>query len=180
MVRIAESDLPEELIHAGSRRYLRDVGLPAWWVCHSAQYETHPLDSMRPPAEDALPDESLPDGVAAADLIAFGVTEYGELYLHRHEGTVHIRSRLTRRGEEVLVPLAPDLDVFTRVLEAVDRYRNACWHPYPVEGGQEDVTELFLAELAELAPDLSDQDTATGKVWSWLYAGITELGVDGY
>lgn len=78
------------------------------------------------------------------------------------------------------MPLAPDLDVFTRALEAVDRYRNACWHPYPVEGGQEEVTELFLAELAELAPDLSDPDTATGRVWSWLYAGITELGVDGY
>lgn len=67
-----------------------------------------------------------------------------------------------------------------RALEAVARYRNACWHPYPVEGGQEDVTELFLAELAELAPDLADQDTATGRVWSWLYAGMTELGVDGY
>lgn len=93
---------------------------------------------------------------------------------------MHIRSRLTRGADEVLVPLAPDLDVFTRALEAVDRYRNACWHPYPVEGGQEDVTELFLAELAELAPDLSDPDTATGRVWSWLYAGITELGVDGY
>ncbi|POX62952.1 hypothetical protein C3492_13750 [Streptomyces sp. Ru62] len=180
VVRIAERDLPEGLIHAGSRRYLREVGLPAWWVGHSAQYETHPLDAMRPPAEGVLSDESLPDGVAAADLIAFGTTEYGELYLHRHDGAVLIRSRLTRRTEEVLVPLAPDLDVFTRTLEAVDRYRNACWHPYPVEGGQEAVTELFLAELAELAPDLSDQDTPTGRVWSWLYAGITELGVDGY
>ncbi|WP_229898844.1 SUKH-4 family immunity protein, partial [Streptomyces capoamus] len=137
VVRIAESDLPEGLGHAGSRRYLRDVGLPAWWVCHSAQYETHPLDVLRPPAEGALPDAGLPDGVAAADLIAFGATDHGELYLHRHDGTVHIRSRLTRGGDEVLV-------------------------------------------LAELAPDLSDQDTATGRVWSWLYAGITELGVDGY
>ncbi|MGW2727422.1 hypothetical protein [Streptomyces sp. NPDC001494] len=74
--------------------------------------------------------------MAAADLIAFGATEYGELCLHRHDGTVRIRSRLTRHTDEVMVPLAPGLDVFTRALEAVDRYRNACWHPYPVEGGQ--------------------------------------------
>ncbi|MFF9109706.1 SUKH-4 family immunity protein [Streptomyces sp. NPDC014805] len=180
VVRFAEGDLPEGLTHAGSRRYLREVGLPAWWVCHGAQYETRPLDALRPPAEGALPASALPEGTAAGDLIAFGDTEYGELYLHRHDGTVHILSRLTRRGDEVLVPLAPDLDVFTRALEAVDRYRNACWHPYPVEGGQEEVAELFLAELADLAPDLADPDTPAGTVWSWLYAGITELGVDGY
>ncbi|MFE2265538.1 SUKH-4 family immunity protein [Streptomyces griseosporeus] len=180
VVRVPEGELPEGLTHPGSRRFLRDVGLPAWWVCHSGQYRTHPVEALRPPAPGTLPDEGLPHGVAPADLIAFGDTEYGELYLHRHHGTVHIRSRLTRGGGEALVPLAPDLDVFTRVLEAVDRYRNACWHPYPVEGGQEDVAELFLAELAELDPALSDPDTPTGRVWSWLYAGITELGVDGF
>lgn len=179
MVRIPDGELPEGLTHADSRRFLRDVGLPTWWVCHSGQYETRPVDAMRPPAREGLAGKGLPDSVAAEDLIAFGDTEYGELYLHRHDGTVHIRSRLTG-PDDALVLLAPDLDVFTRVLEAVDRYRNACWHPYPVEGGQEDVTELFLAELSELAPDLADQDTPTGTVWSWLYAGITELGVDGY
>lgn len=179
VVRIPDERLPEGLAHAGSRRFLRDIGLPTWWVCHSGQYETRPADGMRPPAREDLAGKGLPDGVAAEDLIAFGDTEYGELYLHRHDGTVHIGSRPTGH-DAALVLLAPDLDVFTRVLEAVDRYRNACWHPYPVEGGQEDVTELFLAELAELAPDLSDRDTPTGTVWSWLYAGITELGVDGY
>lgn len=174
VVRIPEEELPEGLAHAGSRRFLRDVGLPTWWVCHSGEYESRPVDAMRPPAREDLAGTVLPDGVAAEDLIAFGDTEYGEVYLHRHDGTVHIGH------DGALVLLAPDLDVFTRVLEAVDRYRNACWHPYPVEGGQEEVTELFLAELAELAPDLSDRDTPTGTVWSWLYAGITELGVDGY
>ncbi|WP_142146866.1 SUKH-4 family immunity protein [Streptomyces sp. SLBN-31] len=179
VVRIPEGELPEGLAHEGVRRFLRDVGLPSWWACHSAQYETRPVDAMRPPVPEDLAGTGLPDGMATEDLIAFGDTEYGELYLHRHDGTVHIRSRLTG-PHDTLVPLAPDLDVFTRVLEAIDRYRNACWHPYPAEGGQEDVSQLFLAELAELAPDLPDQDTPTGTVWSWLYAGITELGVDGY
>ncbi|MFC8090000.1 SUKH-4 family immunity protein [Streptomyces sp. NPDC057301] len=180
VLRIPEGDLPEELEHPGSRRHLRDIGLPAMWVCHSAQYDAHPADAMRPPADGALSEEGLPDGVAAGDLIAVGAFEYGELYLHRHDGTVHIWSGLQGPAKRTLVPLAPDLDVFTRILEAIYRYSNACWHPYPVEGGQESVTQFFLDEMDELAPGLFDRDTPSGTTWSWLYAGITELGVDGF
>lgn len=42
------------------------------------------------------------------------------------------------------------------------------------------MAEEFLEEMDELAPGLLDTDTPSGTVWSWLYAGITELGVDGF
>ncbi|MEU6577321.1 SUKH-4 family immunity protein [Streptomyces sp. NPDC046805] len=180
VVRLPENALPEGLEHPGSRGHLRDIGLPSWWACHGGEYETHSVEAMRPPADGAVSADGLPSGVAAADLIAFGMCDYGELYLHRRDGSVYIWSRLGGRTDQTLVPLAPDLDVFTRVLEAVDRYRNACWHSYPVEGDQETVAQVFLDELDELAPGLLDPATPGGEVWSWLYAGITELGVDGF
>ncbi|MFI7412251.1 SUKH-4 family immunity protein [Streptomyces sp. NPDC049627] len=180
VIRIPESALPEGLEHRGSRRHLRDIGLPKWWVCYWVEYETHPADAMRSPAESDLSENGLPAGVAAADLIAFGACEYGELYLHRRDGTVHICSQLDGPTKRTLVPLAPDLDVFTRILEAVYRYSNACWHPYSVEGDQEAVAQAFTDEVEELAPGLFDPEAPSGMVWSWLYAGITELGVDGF
>ncbi|MFF4212722.1 SUKH-4 family immunity protein [Streptomyces sp. NPDC001796] len=180
MVRIPEGALPEGLEHRDSRRHLRDLGLPAWWSCNGAEYQTHSADAMRPPDDGALCPDSLPSGVSATDLIAFGTCDYGELYLHRQDGSVYIRSRLDGPKNRVLVPLAPDLDVFTRILEAVHRYSNACWHPYPVEEDQEAVAQVFLGEIDELAPGLLDRTTPSGTVWSWLHAGITELGVDGF
>jgi hypothetical protein len=180
VVRIPESSLPAGLEHPDSRRHLREIGVPARWQCHGVEYETRPADAMRAPGAGDLPENGLPDGVTAADLIAFGTCDYGELYLHRHAGSVHIWSRLHGSRDESLVTLAPDLDVFTRTLEAVYRYSNACWHPYPVEGGQEDVAQVFLDELDGLAPGLFDRKTSSGEVWGWLYAGITELGVDGF
>ncbi|MEU6370745.1 SUKH-4 family immunity protein [Streptomyces sp. NPDC046931] len=180
VVRLPEAALPDGLEHPGSRRHLRDIGLPAWWACHGAEFTAHSADAMRPPAEGTLSEDGVLGGVAAADLIAFGTCDYGELYLHRHDGSVYIWSRLDGPTNRTLVPLAPDLDVFTRVLEAVYRYSNACWHPYPVEQDQEAVAQVFLDEVDELAPGLLDQQTPGGILWSWLYAGITELGVDGF
>lgn len=180
VVRISDSALPVGLEHPGTRRHLRDVGLPTLWQCHMAEYEARPVDAMRPPGAGDLSEDGLPDGVTAADLIAFGTCDHGELYLHRHDGSVYIWSRLDGPTDKTLVALAPDLDAFTRILEAVYRYSNACWHPYPVEGGQDSVAQEFLDEMDELAPGLFDRKTSSGEVWSWLYAGITELGVDGY
>ncbi|MET9513978.1 SUKH-4 family immunity protein [Streptomyces sp. NPDC002994] len=180
VVRIPESELPEGLEHPGSRRHLRDIGLPTWWVCHGAEYEARSSDAMRPPADGALSEDGLPSGMAAADLIAFGMCDYGDLYLHRHDGSVHIWSRLDGPTDRTLVSLAPDLDVFTRILEAVYRYSNACWHPYTVEEDQEAVARVFLDEMDKLAPGLFDPKTPSGMVWGWLYAGITEVGVDGF
>ncbi|WP_405578590.1 SUKH-4 family immunity protein [Streptomyces sp. NBC_01092] len=179
VVRIPGGDLPAGLEHPGSRRHLSGIGLPTWWVCHGAEYEARPAGAMRPPADGDLSEDGLPGGVSASDLIGFGAFEYGELYLHRHDGSVHIWTRVGARGK-ALVPLAPDLDVFTRILEAVYRYSNACWQPYPVEGGQDAVGELFLEEMDDLAPGLFDRETPSGEMWSRLYAGITELGVDGF
>ncbi|MFC5218177.1 SUKH-4 family immunity protein [Streptomyces coerulescens] len=178
VVRLTEDDLPAGLQHEDSRRHLREIGLPSWWICGMAEYETLPADAMLP--SDDLPEDGLPDGTAAGDLIALGTCEYGELYLHRHDGSVHIWSGLEGPTEGTLVALAPDLDVFTRVLEAVYRYGNACWHPYPVEGDQDAVARVFLEEMAELAPGLFAPEAPSGILWSWLYAGITEIGVDGY
>ncbi|GHH11814.1 SUKH-4 family immunity protein [Streptomyces lanatus] len=180
VLRIPESELPEGLEHPGSRRYLREVGLPTLWMCHGAVFEARTADAMCPPAGGDLSGGGLPDGVTAADLITFGQVDYGELFLHRHNGSVHMWSLLDRRSGGKLVQLAPDLEVFTRVLEAVYRYSNACWHPYPVEGNQDTVAKTFLAEMDELAPGLLDHATPGGHVWSWFYAGITELGVDGF
>jgi hypothetical protein len=159
---------------------LRDIGLPTVWLCHGAEYEGRQPEAMRPPTDEELPGDGLPEGMTASDLITFGTVDYGDLYLHRHDGSVHIWSRLDGVTDKTLVRLAPDLDVFTRVLEAVYRYSNACWHPYPVEGGQNAVAEEFMDEIDEPAPGLFDRETPCGEVWSWLYAGITELGVDGF
>ncbi|MGW3120280.1 SUKH-4 family immunity protein [Streptomyces sp. NPDC001107] len=180
VMRMPDGALPVGLEHPGSRQHLRDIGLPAWWACHEGEFQACSADAMRPPADGVLTEDGLPSGVTTADLIACGTSSYGELYLHRHQGSVHIWSRLDGPTKETLVPLAPDLDVFTRVLEAIYRYSNACWHPYPVEGDQEDVAQLFLDEMDELAPGVFDRQTPSGTVWSWLYAGITELGVDGF
>ncbi|WP_149826698.1 SUKH-4 family immunity protein [Streptomyces tailanensis] len=180
VLRIPESALPEGLEHPGSRQHLTEIGIPAWWVCHGCEFDALAADAMRPPADGALSEEGLPDGVVAADLIALGSCEHGELYVHRHDGSVHIWTKLGRKTGEGLVAIAPDLDFFTRALEAVHRYSNACWHPYPVEGGQDSVAQVFLEEMDELAPGVFDPDTPGGTVWSWIYAGITELGVDGF
>ncbi|MDQ8702005.1 SUKH-4 family immunity protein [Streptomyces sp. LHD-70] len=168
--RIPAEDLPEALQHPASRAHLTGIGLPAWWSCAFDEYETYTPDAMKPAVGDGLPE----------DLIALGSCTYGEVYLHGAEGTVHVHGNSDGPSNGELVTLAPDLDVFTRALEAVYRYSNACWHPYPAEGDQDDVTLVFLDELNELAPGLFDKGTPSGELWSWIYAGITELGVDGY
>lgn len=161
VVRIPESSMPAGLEHPGSRRHLSEVGLPARWQCHGGEYETRPADAMRAPGAGDLTEDGLPSDVTAADLIAFGTCDYGDLYLHRHNGSVHIWSRMYGPTRKTLVLLAPDLDVFTRILEAVYRYSNACWHPYPVEGGQEYVAQVFLDEVDELAPGMLDRKTSS-------------------
>jgi hypothetical protein len=89
--------------------------------------------------------------VTPANLLAFGACDNGELYVHRHDGSVHIWSQLDGPAKR-LVLLAPDLDVFTRILEAVYCYSSACWHPYPVEEDQEAVAPVFLEEMDERGP----------------------------
>lgn len=42
------------------------------------------------------------------------------------------------------------------------------------------MAQTFLDEMDELTPGLFDRDTPSGSTWGWLYAGITELGVDGF
>lgn len=60
VVRVPESALPGGLEHPGSRRHLRDIGLPAWWVCHGAEYQTHSADAMRPRPTAPCPRRACP------------------------------------------------------------------------------------------------------------------------
>ncbi|MFD7297918.1 SUKH-4 family immunity protein [Streptomyces sp. NPDC059897] len=171
VLRVPDSALSEALEHPESRRHLRDVGIPARWACHGVGFTAYAPEELRPAtAADDLPQ----------DLVGFGVCDFGDLYVHGRDGSVHIWSRLEGPTNRTLVPLAPDLDVFTRVLEAVYRYSNACWHPYPVEGEQETVVQEFLDELEALAPGFFDPQVPSGVLWSWIWAGITELDVDGF
>ncbi|WP_371591045.1 SUKH-4 family immunity protein [Streptomyces sp. NBC_00470] len=171
VLRVPDSALPEALEHPESRRHLRDVGIPARWACHGVGFTSYAPEELRP----ATTADDLPQ-----DLIGFGTCDYGDLYVHGRDGSVHIRSRLEGPTNGTLVHLAPDLDVFTRVLEAVYRYSNACWHPYPVEGEQETVVQDFLDELEALAPGFFAPQAPSGVLWSWIWAGITELDVDGF
>ncbi|MBC9711441.1 SUKH-4 family immunity protein [Streptomyces sp. TRM66268-LWL] len=183
VLRLSEEELPDAVEHAGTREFLRGVGVPTYWACHGGEFELLPLDAWRAPADGELSADGLPQGVTPGDLLVFARVDYGRLYLHRSAGTVHIWTKVTRPqgvGHPFLIAIAPDLDVFTRCLEAINRYRNACWHPYPDEGDQEDLAEVYLAEMEELAPGLFERGTPSGELWSCLYAGITELSEDGF
>ncbi|WP_432094918.1 SUKH-4 family immunity protein [Streptomyces sp. bgisy100] len=170
VVRTPGHELPDALEHPGSRAHLRDVGLPSWWACAWTTFEPCPAAEMTPPGEAELTGVALPAGVEAADLLLLGSSEHGELYLHRREGGVHI----VTEGE--CVRLSPGLDHFTRVLEGVRRYMEACWHPRPGE----DATEDFFAELDALAPDTLDPGSRSGEVWEYFTAGVTVLNEDGF
>ncbi|MGW1378622.1 SUKH-4 family immunity protein [Streptomyces sp. NPDC002446] len=167
VVRVPEHELPAALEHPASRAHLRDIGLPSWWACAWTTFEPCPAGKMTPPDEDAA---ALPEGLAATDLLTLGSSEHGELYLHRREGSVHI----VEDGDE-LIRLSPDLDHFTRVLEGVRRYMDACWH-----GPEETPHDDFLAEMDALAPGTVDPSGPSGRVWQYFVAGITELNEDGF
>ncbi|MFJ9414423.1 SUKH-4 family immunity protein [Streptomyces sp. NPDC101227] len=177
--RIPEEELPAGLQHLASRAHLRDIGLPENWTCGYDGIDPHPADAMTTPDTDALRGTRLPERLKADDLLALGTSDHGKLYLHRHDGTVHIGAALQGREAKgrVLIGLAPSLDVFTRYLEGVHRYANACWYPYPDE---QDIVEVFIAEMDALAPGVFDPETPSGEVWSYFYAGITELSECGY
>jgi hypothetical protein len=122
-------------------------------------------------------------GIQAADLLTLGTSDHGNLLLRRRDGTVLIALAAQGHGVyareviELAPDLAPDLDVFTRYLEGIRRYTNACWYPYPDE---EDAAELFIAEMDALAPGVFAPETRSGEMWSYFYAGITELSEYGY
>ncbi|TJZ42488.1 hypothetical protein FCH28_34345 [Streptomyces piniterrae] len=181
VVRIPEDELPAGLEHAASRAHLRDIGLPEWWACAWTTFDPYPPNKMTPPDESSLKDVTLPDGLEASDLLALGSSEHGELYLHRREGTIHISAAADELGAtadgEVMVEFAPDLDLFTRCLEGVRRYMNACWHPYPDE---QEMGSMFLMEMDGHAPDCVDADSPSSAIWSYFVAGITELNEDGF
>jgi hypothetical protein len=77
---------------------LWEIGVPAPWQCHGVEYEPRPADTMRAPGAGDLPENGLPDGVTAADLIAFGTCDHGELYLHRHDGSYASGAACTAPG----------------------------------------------------------------------------------
>ncbi|WP_407547415.1 SUKH-4 family immunity protein [Streptomyces sp. Pv4-95] len=153
--RIAAEQLPGALEHPASRRHLRDIGLPLGWVCGWESIDLLPADALPTPEGDALQGVRLPQGTQVADLLSLGTSDHGDLFLHRRDGTVFIA--LAAQGQDghgwEAIELAPDLDVFTRYLEGIRRYTNACWYPYPNE---ENAAEVFTAEMDALAPGFFD------------------------
>ncbi|MFF4697779.1 SUKH-4 family immunity protein [Streptomyces chattanoogensis] len=174
VVRIPEHELPVALEHPASRAHLRDIGLPSWWACAWTTFEPSLTSGTTPLDDDALVRVALPDGLEATDLLILGSSEHGDLYLHRCEGSVHIVDIVG--GNWDLIQLSPDLDHFTRVLEGVRRYMDACWHPYPDEDGIAD----FLEEMDGLAPGTIDSNGPSGQMWLYFIVGITGLNEDGY
>ncbi|MGY4989438.1 SUKH-4 family immunity protein [Streptomyces nigrescens] len=177
VVRFPEEALPAGLRDSAARAFLREVGLPKQWRSYKADFVLRPEDEPAEVDESAVAGVRLPDGTVAADLLALGRSVHGALYLHRHDGTVHIAASSAELGEPgpVLVELAPDLEVFTRCLEAVRRYLSAVSAPYP---GEPDMTEVFAAEMDALAPGLLDPDTPRGVLWSHFTWALTEWDGD--
>ncbi|MFG2894948.1 SUKH-4 family immunity protein [Streptomyces sp. NPDC048248] len=177
--RIPAEQLPGALKHPPSRRHLRDIGLPLGWVCGWESIDLLPADALTTPEDDALQGVRLPQGTQVADLLSLGTSEHGDLFLHRRDGTVFIA--LAAQGQDghswEAIEIAPDLDIFTRYLEGIRRYTNACWYPYPDE---EMAAEVFTAEMDALAPGFFAPETRSGEMWSYFYAGITELSEYGY
>ncbi|MBL1098626.1 SUKH-4 family immunity protein [Streptomyces sp. 205] len=179
VTRIPESKLPSTLEHTASRAHLRDIGLPTWWACAWTTFAPHPADQITPLSDADAHGAEMPDGTDATDLLAFGTSEHGDLYLHRRDGTVHILTPVLEDEKWAMVLLAPDLDFFTRCLEGVVRYMNASWHPYPDEEG---MGQVFVMQMDGFAPSLEllDPDSPSGSVWGYFLAGITELDEDGF
>lgn len=181
VARIPEDELPSALAHAPSRAHLRDVGLPKWWACGWTTFQPHPADEITPLNAPDARGVQMPDGLEAADLLALGTCEHGDIYLHRRDGTVHISASVheSDAAGAAIVLLAPDLDFFTRCLEGVRRYMNASWHPYPGEGH---MGEIFVMEMDGLAAplELFDPDSPSGTIWGYFLAGITELDEEGF
>ncbi|MFE2531658.1 hypothetical protein [Streptomyces sp. NPDC059371] len=66
---------------------------------------------------------------------------------------------------------ARDSETFVRLLEAVYRFRGACWNSYPGEYGHRD----FLREVTALEPLSVGQGAPAREVWEHLFAAILEL-----
>ncbi|MFE6936131.1 SUKH-4 family immunity protein [Streptomyces sp. NPDC057699] len=170
VIRIPEPELPTTLEHPAARRHLRDIGLPARWACGWTTFTPCPAKDMTPQDAAATPSAALPDGTDPADLLPLGTTPHGTLHLHRRDGSVHLVHAAER------IRLSPDLDHFTRLLEGVRRYMDACWHPRPDEDPKND----FLTEMDALAPGTLNSQRPSGAQWEYFIAGITELDEDGF
>ncbi|MFF3829344.1 SUKH-4 family immunity protein [Streptomyces sp. NPDC002458] len=170
VIRIPEPELPTTLEHPAARRHLRDIGLPARWACGWTTFTPCPAKDMTPQDAAATPAAALPDGTDPADLLLLGTTPHGTLHLHRRDGSVHLVHAAER------IRLSPDLDHFTRLLEGVRRYMDACWHPRPDEDPKND----FLTEMDALAPGTLNSQRPSGARWEYFIAGITDLDEDGF
>ncbi|NBE52210.1 SUKH-4 family immunity protein [Streptomyces boluensis] len=178
VVLIPEDKLPAALEHPGSRAHLTGVGFPASWQCGYASVDLLAPADMVPPTDDELRGTEVPDGIEPADLLAFAVSEFGRIYVHRRDGSVHIAASaadLGRRHQHgVLARLADDLDHFVRCLEAAYLEMSRSWHPYPDEGGGSG--DICIAP----GLDLLDPRSPAAVMWGCLLAGVTELSEDGY
>ncbi|MER7467787.1 SUKH-4 family immunity protein [Streptomyces sp. NPDC097981] len=164
-VRVPDAQLPAALTHRPTRELITTAGLPRHWAAGVASFE---LAWTEAGPRDAEPG---PGGLLHLGTFDLGYEDDGQVLLHPRTGAVSI----IRDGEGPF-PLARDTETFVRLLEAVRRFMGACWDSYPGETGR----GSFLAEVAELEPDIVESDEPGAEVWEHLFASITELSVWGY
>ncbi|MFJ7967340.1 SUKH-4 family immunity protein [Streptomyces sp. NPDC096324] len=165
MVSLKEDQLPAALTHTPTRELAVTAGLPTWFAAGVATFTLAWKDGK---AHGLEPDENSLLRLGTFEL-AYGDT--GQVFVHPETGAVSMV-----RGGEGPFPFARDTETFVRLLEAVYRFRGACWNAYPGEYGNRD----FLREVAALEPLSVRQGAPAQDVWEHLFAAILELSPWGF
>ncbi|MGE7384834.1 SUKH-4 family immunity protein [Streptomyces sp. NPDC004126] len=165
VLRLAPERQPAALLHSPSRQLIARAGLPRWWAVGVASFS---LTWTEAGAHQVEPGE---DGLLPLGTFDLRYGDTGLVSVHPETGAVW----MVRNGGEPFL-LARDVETFVRLLEAVYRFMNACWSPYPGENGKRD----FVREAAALEPFSVDPATPAGDVWEHLFAGIVEIDVWGF
>ncbi|MCF2533525.1 SUKH-4 family immunity protein [Yinghuangia soli] len=176
--RFGAADLADLIEHEPTRTLLTDVGLPSWWAAGMATFNVAKQPVPLPEVEPETPE---PSGPALEDLVHLGTFEIGygdrsRLCVHRGTGRVYLHRKAAGAAHGPVFPLVRDVAAFAAYLEGVQRFMGACWDPYPGETGAAD----FAAEMTALDPDAMTAGTPAYATWEHFFAGITQLGVDGY
>ncbi|MEV7616619.1 SUKH-4 family immunity protein [Streptomyces sp. NPDC089799] len=167
MVRVPAAGLPETLRHPATRDLLSGPGLPEWWGAGTVTFR----------AESAGPRPDSADGLLRLGGFDFGYCDEGDVLVDGTTGAVLLRqpdATFGSGGEEPF-PLCRDTEVLVRFLEGVRRHMGSCWDGHEAEGG----ISGFRRSMRALDPEAIDGDPS-GEVWGHVFAGITELGIDGF
>ncbi|MFJ8159837.1 SUKH-4 family immunity protein [Streptomyces sp. NPDC096136] len=164
-VVLAREQLPAALTHAPTRELAVTAGLPTWFAAGVATFTLAWADGK------AYGLEPEANGLLHLGTFDLRYADAGKVFVHPATGAV---SMVRNDGEPFA--LARDTETFVRLLEAVYRFKGACWDPYPGETGHRD----FLREVAALEPLAVDEESPAADVWGHLFAAITELSPWGF